>query len=94
MICAVLPALVRPLVEPHLPDDVDAHWFMSSDEAAILAPQAEIGWFDMMDKTGMLAPVKAATEVGAVTRARPPFQVVKAAGMPTCSNAREISPTD
>ena len=61
MICAVLPALVRPLVEPHLPDDVDAHWFMSSDEAAILAPQAEIGWFDMMDKTGMLAPVKAAT---------------------------------
>ena len=61
MIRAVLPALVRPLVEPHLPDDIDAQWFMSSDEAVALAPHAEIGWFDMMDKSGMPAPIKAAT---------------------------------
>ena len=43
---AVLSAMIRPLVEPRLPDWVEAHWFMSKEEALELAPRAEIGWFD------------------------------------------------
>lgn len=63
MIRAVLPALVRPLIEPHLPGDIDARWFMSNDEALSLAPDAEIGWFDMFDKTGMANVIEAATNI-------------------------------
>lgn len=43
---AVFPAYVRPLIEPHLPPEVDAHWFATPDEAIALAADAEIGWFD------------------------------------------------
>ncbi|MCJ8155891.1 D-2-hydroxyacid dehydrogenase [Sphingomonas sp. LaA6.9] len=50
---AVIAGLIRPLVEPHLPDDVEAHWFMTKDQAFALAPEAEIGWFDMYDKKDM-----------------------------------------
>lgn len=57
---AVLSALVRPLVEPHLPDGIEAKFFTSVEELLELAPQAEIGWFDLDDK---------ATMVEAVTRA-------------------------
>ena len=53
MTLATLPALVRPLVEPHLPDWLEARWFMTSDEAFALAPDAEIGWFDMYEKRDM-----------------------------------------
>jgi phosphoglycerate dehydrogenase-like enzyme len=45
----VMAGLVRPLIEPRLPDWVEPHWFMTKDEALVLAPQAEIGWFDMYD---------------------------------------------
>lgn len=44
---AVFPAMARPLIEPHLPDDIDAHWFSTAEEAFALAPHAEIGWLDM-----------------------------------------------
>ena len=57
---AVLPALVRPLLEPHLPDWVDARWFSSKQEAMALAPLAEIGWFDMYDKADMAAAIRSA----------------------------------
>lgn len=43
---AVLPALARPLVEPHLPPEVEAHWFTTPDEAIEMAQGAEIGWLD------------------------------------------------
>jgi phosphoglycerate dehydrogenase-like enzyme len=43
---AVFPAATRPLIEPHLPPEIDAHWFATPDEALALAPDAEIGWFD------------------------------------------------
>lgn len=46
-IVAVLPALARPLVEPHMPEGIDARWFMTEEEAYALAPEAEIGWLDM-----------------------------------------------
>ena len=53
MTLATLPTLVRPLVEPHLPDWLDARWFMTKDEAFALAPDTEIGWFDMYEKRDM-----------------------------------------
>src|SRR5690348_11897419 len=43
----VLPALARPLLEPHLPADVEARWFASAEDAYAMAPGAEVGWLDM-----------------------------------------------
>ncbi len=44
---AVLPALARPLLEPGLPPEIDAHWFASREEAATLIVDADIAWVDM-----------------------------------------------
>ncbi len=60
---AVLSALIRPLIEPRLPDWVEPHWFMTKEEALALAPQAEIGWFDMYDKAAMHEIISAATKL-------------------------------
>ena len=59
----VLSAMVRPLLEPHLPDGLDVRWFASMEEMQALAPEAEIGWFDANDKAPMIAAVKAATRL-------------------------------
>jgi phosphoglycerate dehydrogenase-like enzyme len=59
----VAAGLVRPLIEPHLPDWVEPHWFMTKEEALALAPLAEIGWFDMYDKADMAAVITAATNL-------------------------------
>ena len=59
----VLSALIRPLLEPHLPDWVEPHWFMSKDEALALAPTAEIGWFDLYDKAAMREIITAAIQL-------------------------------
>jgi phosphoglycerate dehydrogenase-like enzyme len=59
-VCA---GLVRPLIEPHLPDWVEPHWFMSKDEALTLAPLAEIGWFDMYEADDMVPVIQAATNL-------------------------------
>ncbi len=61
--CFVASALIRPLLEPQLPDWIDPHWFMTKDEAIALAPKAEIGWFDMMDKGEMVSIISAATHL-------------------------------
>jgi phosphoglycerate dehydrogenase-like enzyme len=58
---AVLSALIRPLIELHLPDWVEPHWFMNTQEALALAPTAEIGWFDLFDKVAMREIISAAT---------------------------------
>ena len=60
---AVLSAMIRPLVEPRLPDWVEPLWFASKDEALVLAPQAEIGWFDFTQPEPMVEVVKAATSL-------------------------------
>lgn len=44
---AVLPALARPFVEPHLPPEIEARWFSTSDEANRMIADAEIAWVDM-----------------------------------------------
>ncbi len=59
----VLSAMVRPALEPHLPEGLDVRWFASTEEMLALAPEAEIGWFDSNDKTPMIAAVKAATRL-------------------------------
>jgi phosphoglycerate dehydrogenase-like enzyme len=43
----VLPALARPLLEPHLPPDAEPRWFASAEDAYAMAPGAEVGWLDM-----------------------------------------------
>ena len=43
----VLPALARPLLEPHLPQNAEVRWFASAEDAYAMAPGAEIGWLDM-----------------------------------------------
>lgn len=59
----VASSLIRQLVEPQLPDWVEAHWYVTKDEALALAPMAEIGWFDMYDKKDMAAIITAATNL-------------------------------
>jgi phosphoglycerate dehydrogenase-like enzyme len=59
----VMAGLVRPLIEPRLPDWVEPHWFMTKEEALKLAPLAEIGWFDMYDKDVMAEVIGAATNM-------------------------------
>jgi len=59
----VLSGLIRPLVENRLPDWVEPRFFMTKEEAMDLAPEAEIGWFDMYDKLDMAAAIAAATNM-------------------------------
>ena len=59
----VLSGLIRPLVENRLPGWVEPRFFQSKDEALELAPQAEIGWFDMYDRKDMAAVITAATQL-------------------------------
>ncbi len=50
---AVLSALVRPLIEPRLPDWVEPRWFATTEQLFDLVPEAEIGWFDLYKKSDM-----------------------------------------
>lgn len=61
MTIVVLSGMIRPLVEPRLPEWVEPRWFMSREEALELAPQAEIGWFDFAQHGPMAEVVTAAT---------------------------------
>lgn len=60
MTIAVLSGMIRPLVEPRLPEWVEPRWFMSREEALELAPTAEIGWFDFAQHAPMAEVVTAA----------------------------------
>ncbi|GGD95507.1 hydroxyacid dehydrogenase [Tsuneonella deserti] len=60
MTVAVLSGLVRPLVEPHLPEGIETRWYTSVEEMLALAPEAEIGWFDLDKKEPMVEAVRAA----------------------------------
>ncbi|MFA5963313.1 MAG: D-2-hydroxyacid dehydrogenase [Sphingomonas sp.] len=44
---AVLPALARPLLEPHLPAGLDVAWFASPADAEAMIADADIAWVDM-----------------------------------------------
>jgi len=60
---AVLSGMIRPLIEPRLPAWIEPRWFMSHEEALALAPEAEIGWFDLNDKDAMAEVVTAASSL-------------------------------
>ena len=63
MTVLVASALARPLLEPHLPDWVDARFYTSGEEMMALAPHAEIGWFDMENKEPMLEAIRRAEKL-------------------------------
>lgn len=63
MTIAVLSGLIRPLVEPRLPEWLEPRWFMSREEALELATEAEIGWFDFAQHAPMADVVTAATKL-------------------------------
>lgn len=60
---AVMSVMVRPLVEPHLPPEIEPRWFATREEALELAPLAEIGWFDMYAQDDMAEAVRRATKL-------------------------------
>lgn len=45
-----LPAIVRALLEPHLPPEAEVRWFTTREEAFAMVVGAEVGWLDMWDK--------------------------------------------
>ena len=63
MTTALLSALIRPMLEPRLPDWVEPHWFASKEEALEKAPLAQIGWFDLNEKEPMAEIARAATKL-------------------------------
>ncbi|WP_305096533.1 D-2-hydroxyacid dehydrogenase [Croceibacterium aestuarii] len=58
---AVLPALHRPTLEGRLPEWLEVRWWHDPDEMVALAPQAEIGWFDLHEKPPVLRSIELAT---------------------------------
>ncbi len=60
MTVAVLSGLVRPLLEPHLPPQIEPRWYTSVEEMHALAPEAEVGWFDLDKKEPMAEAVRLA----------------------------------
>jgi phosphoglycerate dehydrogenase-like enzyme len=63
MTIVAISGLIRPLLEPQLPDDLDVRWFLTHEEAMEAVPDAEIGWFDMNDQRAMAATLEAATSL-------------------------------
>src|SRR5688572_15061233 len=63
MTVAVLSALARPLLEPRLPRWVEPRWYQTTDELYALAPQAEIGWFDLYKKEDMAEAIRRAAKL-------------------------------
>jgi len=57
---AVLSGLIRPLVEAQLPAGIEPRWYTSIAELHALAPEAEIGWFDLDAKAPMAEAVRRA----------------------------------
>jgi phosphoglycerate dehydrogenase-like enzyme len=49
------------MLEGRLPPEIEPLWWADGDELVAQAPQAEIGWFDMFDKT---APKRAVADAG------------------------------
>lgn len=60
---AVLPTPVQPYLDDKLPEWLGVRWFKSTEEACALAPEADIGWFDMPQKPDMAAAISLATRM-------------------------------
>ena len=59
----MMSTLIRPLVEPRLPEWVEPLWFSNKEEALEMAPEAQIGWFDLNEKEPMVEIAHAATNL-------------------------------
>ena len=55
--------MIRPLIEPRLPEGLDVRWFMTDEEAIEAVKSAEIGWFDSNNKDDMVASLMAAKDL-------------------------------
>lgn len=55
--------LIRPMLEPRLPQGIDVRWFMTKEEAMEAVAEAEIGWFDMHDQAAMAETLRAAKKL-------------------------------
>jgi len=60
---AVLPALARPLIEPHIPAGIAVSWFTSVDEAREMVADADIGWVDFNKPAEWARAVEAGTKL-------------------------------
>ena len=60
MTVLVARAVARPLLEPRLPAWAEPRWFASTEELWELAPEAEIGWFDLYKKADMAEAIRRA----------------------------------
>jgi phosphoglycerate dehydrogenase-like enzyme len=60
MTVTVMSQAVRPLIEDRLPDWVEPRWFANADELLELAPDAQIGWFDLNHHERMAEAVRQA----------------------------------
>jgi phosphoglycerate dehydrogenase-like enzyme len=63
MTILAISGLIRPMLEPRLPEGLDVRWFMTAEEAQVAVADAEIGWFDMNDKEAMAATLVAAKKL-------------------------------
>jgi phosphoglycerate dehydrogenase-like enzyme len=63
MTTLAISGLIRPLLEPRLPDDLDVRWFMTHEEALEAVKGAEIGWFDSNNPQDMIKTLNAATDL-------------------------------
>lgn len=63
MTILAISGLIRPMLEPRLPQGLDVRWFMSAEEARNAVAEAEIGWFDMNDKEAMAETLRAAKKL-------------------------------
>ncbi|WP_298283337.1 D-2-hydroxyacid dehydrogenase [Novosphingobium sp.] len=63
MTVLVMNAMAAPLLEGRLPDGIEPRFFRSADELFALAPQAEIGWFDLYQPGGMDKAIRLATKL-------------------------------
>lgn len=63
MTILAISGMIRPMLEPRLPQGLDVRWFMSREEAVSSVAEAEIGWFDMYDRPAMADVLRAAKKL-------------------------------
>ncbi|MEM7780583.1 MAG: D-2-hydroxyacid dehydrogenase [Pseudomonadota bacterium] len=63
MTTLAISGLIRPLLEPQLPKDVEVRWFLTPEDAIEAVKGAEIGWFDSNNKDDMVKSLEAATDL-------------------------------
>lgn len=63
MTILAISGMIRPMLEPRLPQGLDVRWFMSREEAVSAVAEAEIGWFDMYDRPAMADVLRAARKL-------------------------------